>query len=85
MKLDKISPKVYANTEGKTGGNVGIVVLDSGVAAVDAQYPVSGADFRRSIPKVTGSPSPTCCSRTTTGTTSSAPRPSTAAGSSPNA
>ncbi len=25
MRLDKVSDRVYANTEGKTGGNVGIV------------------------------------------------------------
>lgn len=56
MKLDRVSTRVYANTEGETGGNVGIIVLDEGVAAVDAQYPVSGADFRRSIPSVTPKP-----------------------------
>jgi len=52
MKLDKISERVFANTDGETGGNVGIILLKESVAAVDAQYPVSGADFRRSIPKV---------------------------------
>ncbi len=56
MKLDKVSERVYANTEGLTGGNVGIVVMEDAVAAVDAQYPVSGADFRRSIPSVTRKP-----------------------------
>jgi len=56
MRLDKISDRVFANTEGKTGGNVGIILLEDGVAAVDAQYPVSGADFRRSIPSVTSKP-----------------------------
>lgn len=49
MKLEKVSEKVYANTTGETGGNVGIIVLDDQVLAVDAQYPVSGAEFRRSI------------------------------------
>lgn len=47
---------MYANCEGKTGGNVGIVIIEDGVAAVDAQYPVSGVDFRRSIPSVTEKP-----------------------------
>ncbi|MFQ6053769.1 MAG: MBL fold metallo-hydrolase [Candidatus Bathyarchaeia archaeon] len=42
MRLDKVSERVYANTEGETGGNVGIILLGDGVAAVDAQYPVSG-------------------------------------------
>lgn len=56
MRLDKVSEKVYANCEGETGGNVGIVVMDEAVAAVDAQYPVSGGDFRRSIATVTENP-----------------------------
>jgi glyoxylase-like metal-dependent hydrolase (beta-lactamase superfamily II) len=56
MKLKRISDRVYANCEGETGGNVGIVIMDDAVAAVDAQYPVSGADFRSSIPKVTEKP-----------------------------
>ncbi|KON30816.1 hypothetical protein AC482_02935 [miscellaneous Crenarchaeota group-15 archaeon DG-45] len=56
MKLDRVSDRVYANTEGESGGNVGIILLGEGVAAVDAQYPVSGEDFRRSIPAMTGMP-----------------------------
>jgi len=56
MRLEKVSERVYANCEGKTGGNVGIVITDDSVAAVDAQYPVSGADFRASIPNVTPKP-----------------------------
>jgi glyoxylase-like metal-dependent hydrolase (beta-lactamase superfamily II) len=56
MRLDKVSKRVYANCDGETGGNVGIVVLDHAVVAVDAQYPVSAADFRGSIPKVTDKP-----------------------------
>jgi len=56
MKLNKISERVFANMEGETGGNVGIILLKDGVAAVDAQYPVSGADFRRSIAKVVSNP-----------------------------
>jgi glyoxylase-like metal-dependent hydrolase (beta-lactamase superfamily II) len=56
MKLDKISDRIYANTKGETGGNVGIIVLDKRVVAVDAQYPVSGADFRNSIPDYTDKP-----------------------------
>ncbi|MFB0557829.1 MAG: MBL fold metallo-hydrolase, partial [Candidatus Bathyarchaeia archaeon] len=56
MRLDKVSERVHANCEGETGGNVGIVVMDEAVVAVDAQYPVSGADFRRSIATVTENP-----------------------------
>jgi cyclase len=56
MRLDRVSERVYANCEGKTGGNVGIVVMDEAVVAVDAQYPVSAADFRGSIPTVTDKP-----------------------------
>jgi glyoxylase-like metal-dependent hydrolase (beta-lactamase superfamily II) len=56
MRLDRVSERVYANCDGETGGNVGIVVLDDAVVAVDAQYPVSAADFRGSIPKVTDKP-----------------------------
>jgi len=56
MKLDRVSERVYANTTGETGGNVGIVVMEDNVVAVDAQYPVSGADFRRSISSVTQKP-----------------------------
>jgi glyoxylase-like metal-dependent hydrolase (beta-lactamase superfamily II) len=41
---------------GETGGNVGIILLEDSVAAVDAQYPVSGADFRRSISRITSNP-----------------------------
>ena len=53
MELVKVSSRVYANTKGETGGNVGIILLHNSVAAVDAQYPVSGLDFRRSISSVT--------------------------------
>jgi len=56
MKLDRVSERVYANTTGETGGNVGIVVLEDNVAVVDAQYPVSGAYFRRSISSLTQKP-----------------------------
>jgi len=56
MELVKISSKVYANTKGETGGNVGIILLRDSVAAVDAQYPVPGQDFRRSISSVTEKP-----------------------------
>ena len=45
MKLEKVSKRVYANTEGKTRGNVGIILLKDAVVAVDSQYPVSGAEF----------------------------------------
>jgi cyclase len=53
MKLTQVTPRVYVNTEGLTGGNVGIILLNQQVVAVDAQYPVSGKDFRRSIQDVT--------------------------------
>jgi glyoxylase-like metal-dependent hydrolase (beta-lactamase superfamily II) len=56
LRLDKVTDRIYANCDGETGGNVGIVVMDDGVAAVDAQYPVSAYDFRESIPSVTGKP-----------------------------
>jgi len=56
MRLDKISENVYANCEGKTGGNVGVIVLDDRVAVVDAQFPASGRDFRASIQSVTDKP-----------------------------
>jgi cyclase len=56
MRLDRVSERVSANCEGLTGGNVGVVVMESSVAAVDAQYPVSAADFRKSIPTVTEKP-----------------------------
>ncbi len=53
MKLDKISERVYTNTDGLSGGNVGIIILENRVLVVDSQYPVSGADFRRSIGDIT--------------------------------
>jgi len=56
MKLENVSKRVYTNTEGKSGGNVGIIVLEDSVIAVDSQYPVSGAEFRRSISEVTSKP-----------------------------
>ena len=56
MKLDKVTDRIYCNTEGKTGGNVGCITMDKSVAAVDAQYPVTGLDFRNSIKKVTKKP-----------------------------
>ena len=56
LKLDHISDYVYANLSGETGGNVGIIELKDRVIAVDAQYPVSGRDFRSSISSVTAKP-----------------------------
>jgi len=56
MKLSKVSDRVYANWDGETGGNVGIVVLDDRVLVVDAQYPGSARRFRESITKVTDKP-----------------------------
>ena len=37
MRLDRVSERVYANCDGETGGNVGVVVMDESVLAVDAQ------------------------------------------------
>jgi glyoxylase-like metal-dependent hydrolase (beta-lactamase superfamily II) len=56
MKLEQISDHVYANLSGETGGNIGIIELEDQVLAVDAQYPVSGRDFRASISSVTSKP-----------------------------
>ena len=56
MRLDIVSERVYANCDGETGGNVGIVVIDDAVVAVDAQYPVSAYDFRVSIASVSDKP-----------------------------
>jgi len=56
MKFEKIFPRIYVNTEGRSGGNVGFVVLEDKVIAIDSQYPVSGAEFRRSISDVTSKP-----------------------------
>lgn len=56
MRLEKVSERVYANCEGETGGNVGIVVLDDAVVAVDAQYPASALDFRESKLSVSDKP-----------------------------
>ncbi len=56
MKLSKVSDRVYANWDGETGGNVGIITLDDSVLVVDAQYPGSAKMFREAIPRVTGKP-----------------------------
>jgi len=56
MRLNKISDRVYANTEKETGGNVGIILLEKCVVAVDSKYPTSGIEFRRSILKLTSRP-----------------------------
>jgi glyoxylase-like metal-dependent hydrolase (beta-lactamase superfamily II) len=56
MKLSKVSDRVYANWDGETGGNVGIIALDDTVLVVDAQYPGSAKRFREAIPRVTGKP-----------------------------
>ena len=53
MSLEKISDKMYANTEGKSGGNVGVILLQDKAVAVDAQYPVSAKAFREGIEKLT--------------------------------
>ncbi len=56
MKLHKVSSRVYANCDGETGGNVGIIKLEDSNLAVDAQYPGSARKFRVAIPKVTKKP-----------------------------
>jgi len=56
MKLNKVSSRVYANCDGETGGNVGIIELSEGSVAVDAQYPGSARKFRAAIPKATKKP-----------------------------
>ena len=53
MKFQKISDRIYANTDGRSGGNVGIIKQDWGVLAVDSQYPASAVDFRNSISALT--------------------------------
>jgi cyclase len=56
MKLNKVSDRVYANWDGETGGNVGIVELNEGALVVDAQYPGSAKRFREAIGEATGKP-----------------------------
>ena len=56
MKLNKVSDRVYANWDGETGGNVGIIELDDRVLAVDAQYPGSARRFRDAIRETTEKP-----------------------------
>jgi len=53
MELHKVSNKVYANWDGETGGNVGIILLDDKTLVVDAQYPGSAKKFRDAISEVT--------------------------------
>ncbi|MCW4050932.1 MAG: MBL fold metallo-hydrolase [Candidatus Bathyarchaeota archaeon] len=53
MKLNKVSERVFANWDGLTGGNVGIVELDDSVLVVDAQYPGSARKFREAITETT--------------------------------
>jgi glyoxylase-like metal-dependent hydrolase (beta-lactamase superfamily II) len=47
---------VYANTAGTSGGNVGSIILNEQVVAVDSQYMLPGVDFRQSIRTVTDKP-----------------------------
>jgi glyoxylase-like metal-dependent hydrolase (beta-lactamase superfamily II) len=56
MELNKISQRVYADTKGETGGNVGVISLDQSVVAVDSQFPVSGIEFRRNIRNIISKP-----------------------------
>jgi len=56
MRLHKVSDKVYANWDGETGGNVGIIELEDKVLVVDAQYPGSARKFREAITKTTERP-----------------------------
>ena len=56
MKLNKVTDRVYANWDGETGGNVGIIELSETSIAVDAQYPGSARKFREAIPKASVKP-----------------------------
>lgn len=56
MKLNLVSDRVYANWDGETGGNVGIIELSDTAVAVDAQYPGSAKKFRDAISKVSNKP-----------------------------
>ena len=56
MKLDKVTESVFANTEGETGCNVGVIILKDKTVAVDSQFPVSGKEFRQSIEALTDKP-----------------------------
>ena len=53
MKLEKVTDRIYANTEGKTGGNVAVVLLKNKAVAIDAQYVGSAKLFREAIEKLT--------------------------------
>jgi len=53
MRLHKVSDKVYANWDGETGGNVGVIELPEQALVVDAQYPGSAKQFREAIPRAT--------------------------------
>ena len=52
MRLRKVTDRVYANWDGETGGNVGIIELSENTIVIDAQYPGSARKFRDAIPKV---------------------------------
>jgi glyoxylase-like metal-dependent hydrolase (beta-lactamase superfamily II) len=56
MKLTQVSDRVYANWDGETGGNVGVIVLDDRTLVVDAQYPGSAKNLRKSINEITDKP-----------------------------
>jgi len=51
-----VTNRVFANLDGETGGNVGIIILDDQAFAVDAQYPVSARVFRQRISSLTTHP-----------------------------
>jgi len=56
VKLNKVSERVYANWDGETGGNVGLVELGEESLVVDAQYPGSAKRFREAIQRATDKP-----------------------------
>lgn len=56
MKLHRVSDRIYANWDGETGGNVGIIELDDKVLVVDSQYPGSAKKFREAIEEVSNKP-----------------------------
>jgi glyoxylase-like metal-dependent hydrolase (beta-lactamase superfamily II) len=56
MKLNKVSKHIYANWDGETGGNVGIIELDEEIVVIDAQYPESAKNFKKAIKDLSNKP-----------------------------
>lgn len=53
MNLEKVTDRVYANTEGQSGGNIGVILMKDRAIAVDSQYPGSARAFREAIEELT--------------------------------